>query len=312
MKRSFSTGLLLVVIIALAGYAVWQAHERRAAQARVARMHEQLEELRGAVRANEHDLLALRAQVAALIMTNRACQSPEGTAVRNYLESYGALMRTPEMQAALRAQLDAEYVAVVYAPLLDGVAVSAEEKQALRALLVERAVAESEPVFLLARPGLDAAARAHIRSNIPPALAALDAKITAMLTREDAAVFAGCTSNAEARLWVAAFNRHLAQAGLAPLSPVQQQHAVQTFAQSLAHLKAQPGYVDVELLAPEEITADIAARHLEQYGACFARVHGRLTALLPAAAARAFNDFAAQTITAGAARLQLTTRALGQ
>jgi len=201
MKRSLGTALLLALIIMLAGYAVWQAYERRTAQARVARMHEQLEELRGAVRAS-------------------------------------------------------------------------------------------------------------IRSSIPPALAALETKITAMLTCEDAAVFAGCTSNAGARIRVTSFNRHLERTTHAPLSAVQREHAVGAFHQEFERLRAQPDHVDVELLGPEEITEEIAARYLTQRRELFARVHERLAVFVLAAAADAFTTFAEQVITAGAARLQLTTHAL--
>ncbi len=310
MKTTLTHIIALVLVLALAGYAVWQAAERHTACRRAQQVRHEVDALRAGLHTTERQVLELRMQLAALCATNLPHASPEGQAVRSYLEGYAALMRTPEMQTTLRTQLDDQHVNIVYGAWLDGVALSARELRALRALLVDRAMAEAEAHFLLMRPGVDAECRARIREGVAPAQAAIDARIKAMLTTEDIARFDQCTAMADARIWVVSFNRHLERTQRTQLTNVQQDHAMRVMQQAFERLKQVPDYVDLETLAPEELTPEIAARYLAQQREMFTSIQSGLAAFLPAQQTRAFEEFASQAIKSGEARLQLTTRAL--
>ncbi|NLF40642.1 hypothetical protein GX586_14450 [bacterium] len=228
----------------------------------------------------------------------------------NYLSGRAALVAAPELADTLRHEFRGSHVRSAYGGFLDALLLDASEREEIERLIVERMLARALPRTTLARVGVPPAEREAAIAKIKADQAGIDARISALLNRDDRERYAAFVAMERFRLIASWFNFDLLLKGKQTLSTVQAERLASALSAADAWARAQPGFVDFEFIAPEEITDTAVDTFTRQERAADSRALGEARAFLTGEQTAALSAYMASIQESNEARLRLTARVL--
>ena len=160
------------------------------------------------------------------------------------------------------------------------------------------------------RVGVPPAEREAAIAKIKADQAGIDARISALLNRDDRERYAAFVAMERFRLIASWFNFDLLLKGKQTLSTVQAERLASALSAADAWARAQPGFVDFEFIAPEEITDTAVDTFTRQERAADSRALGEARAFLTGEQTAALSAYMTSIQESNEARLRLTARVL--
>ena len=314
MKNSLTSLVVLIAVVCTALY-IMQAREVLRLQAENNELYHEVSALRARAGAALRKLNDDNARAAAHAILPISMPSADATnvsaeteAARNYLLGLAALLQSPEMREAARTDVREKIVHEVYGSFFETLILTDPELEQLGQLLVDRYLLKFGPNMEMVKVGLDPDTRRQVVQQITRDRAAVDARILQLLGKDAFDRYVAYQKTEEIRLVVSEFNKWLSARSRRLLTVLQHEKLVTAVAQEESVLRAQGDLVDIELVAPDELTDSSVEAFMRQHRLMYARAAAQAKTFLTAEQGASLDAFLDSILTQTETRLRLTAR----